>query len=112
MSVTHTWEIISFERLKTKDSCSNVVQKFFGNLVSVDDVNDVTLKTPFAHNFEDLEPGVEWTVDPDTFTAFESLTQSQVEGWIDTDFANELKASAEASIASSLNTDYANPPWS
>ena len=112
MSVTHTWEITSFERLKTKDSCSNVVQKFWGNLVSVDDVNNVTLKTPFAHNFEDTEPGVAWTVDPDTFTAFESLTQSQVEGWIDTTFANELKAAAEASIADSLNTDYANPPWS
>lgn len=111
MAITHTWEILSFERLKTKDSLSNVVSRFWGYLVSVDSANDVTLKTEFVYNFESTDPGVEWTVDADTFTEFESLTQSQVEGWIDSTFANDLKNRAETQISESLNIDRVEPPW-
>lgn len=111
MAITHTWEITNFEKLKTKDSYSNVVSKFSGKLISVDDVNDVTIVSEFIYDFESTELGAEWTVNSDTFTPFESLTQSQVEGWIDVDFANDLKAAAESRIAMSLNTEHSDPPW-
>lgn len=74
MAITYTWKLTSLKKRNTGDLENVIVQTFWQKIGTDEDGNEGIFSgaTPF-------DPS---QVDPDNFTSFENLTQTQVLGWI------------------------------
>lgn len=109
MSITYTWSISSFEKLKTKESFTNVAAKIFGELVAIDDATDTRAVRPFS---VDLDLAA---LDADTFISFESITEETAISWVQTvwgvEGVNYEKQLLAEQLADILNTEFVSAPW-
>jgi hypothetical protein len=87
MAVTHTWSVNNQLQTRTQDGLSEVVFSVVWNLSSEETVDGTTYSISSANqiglNTDNLNP--------DTYTAFADLTETQVVGW--------AKAQIDASAA-------------
>ena len=109
MSITYTWYISSFERLKVKDSFSNVAAQVFGELAAEDDATGTKAVRPFSVKL-DLS-----ALDADTFISFESIDEATAIGWVNAvwgeEGVNAEKQVLADQLAEMLNTEFTNAPW-
>ena len=120
MAVTHTWSVDPNLNTRTQDGLSEVVFSVVWRLSSEETVSGTTYSISSANqislNTDDLNP--------DTFTAFADLTESQVVGWakatIDANAAEgegvtcaEWEAGHDRNIAKQKNppTAVETAPW-
>ena len=120
MAVTHTWSVSDQLQTRTQDGLSEVVFSVVWRLSSEETVDGKTYSISSANqislNTDDLNP--------DTFTAFADLTESQVVGWakatIDANAAEgegvpcaEWEAGHDRNIAKQINppTAVETAPW-
>ena len=120
MAVTHTWSVNDQLQTRTQDGLSEVVFSVVWRLSSEETVDGKTYSISSANqislNTDDLNP--------DTFTAFADLTESQVVGWakatIDANAAEgegvpcaEWEAGHDRNIAKQINppTAVETAPW-
>jgi hypothetical protein len=120
MAVTHTWSVNNQLQTRTQDGLSEVVFSVVWNLSSEETVDGTTYSISSANQ---LSLNTD-NLNPDTFTAFADLTESQVVGWakatIDANAAEgegvpcaEWEAGHDRNIAKQINppTAVETAPW-
>ena len=120
MAVTHTWSVSDQLQTRTQDGLSEVVFSVVWQLNSEETVSGTTYTISSANQIS-LNTD---NLNPDTFTAFADLTESQVVGWAkDTIDANaaegegvtcaEWEAGHDRNIAKQINppTAVETAPW-
>ena len=120
MAVTHTWSVDPQLNTRTQDGLSEVVFSVVWRLSSEETVSGTTYTISSANQIS-LNTD---NLNPDTFTAFADLTESQVVGWakatIDASAAEgegvtcaEWEAGHDRNIAKQINppTAVETAPW-
>ena len=74
MSLTYTWELTGLKKQST-DATPNVVVQTYWKCTG-------THSTGFSGTFSGATPFDLNAIDPDNFTAYESLTEEMVLGWV------------------------------
>jgi len=112
MANTYNWTINKLDVRPTQDSLSNVVYNIHWGYTATSDQTDADGN---AYSATNIGVQIVSTPDPSNFTAFESLTQADVEGWLeasDLDVAG-LKASLDLQIEKLITPDSValDAPW-
>lgn len=80
MANTYTWTINKLDVRPTQDSLSNVVYNIHWGYTATSDQTDADGN---AYSATNIGTQTVTAPDPAAFTAFESLTQTDVEGWLE-----------------------------
>lgn len=101
MAINYTWDVSIVDTFPTHNSQTDVIHQVHWKLTATDDVNndsDGNPQTAFVAEKQPLD-----TSDLSSFTAFASVTTSDVQGWVETalgaDAIAELKTSLDMQIA-------------
>jgi len=111
MANTYAWTINSLDVRPAQDSLSDVVYNIHWCYKATSDQldeNDVPYQASNIGVLGISEP------DPENFTAFEDLTQSQVEGWLEANIDLEpMKSNLDQIIDEKIipTTENKNVPW-
>ena len=112
MANTYAWTINKLDVRPTQDSLSNVVYNIHWGYTATSDQTDADGNAYSATNI-----GVKSVSapDPSNFTAFESLTQADVEGWLEASDLDidALKASLDLQVEKLITPDSValDAPW-
>jgi len=101
MAIGYTWNVSTVDTYPTKDSKADVIHNVHWRLTATDDTNndaDGNAFTLTSYGTCDVD-----TSDLSSFTAFNSVTASDVQGWVETaigsDEVTAMKANLDVSIA-------------
>ena len=101
MAINYTWNVSTVDTYPTLDSNADVVYNVHWRLTAEDDANqdaDGNNWTATSYGTQSVD-----TSDLSSFTAFGSLSASDVQGWVETamgsDDVTSLKAGLDAQIA-------------
>jgi|TARA_R110001606_G_scaffold340131_1_gene488274 hypothetical protein len=101
MAINYTWDVSTVDTFPTKDSKADVIHQVHWKLTATDDVNNDASGNPQTAFVAERQPLD--TSDLSSFTAFASVTTSDVQGWVETvlgaDAITELKTSLDMQIA-------------
>jgi hypothetical protein len=101
MAISYTWDVKTCDTYPTKSGKSNVVHTVHWRLTATDDTN----KDSDGNNWTESYYGAQSldTSDLSSFKNWSSLTNSDVQGWVETalgsDKVTSMKAGLDASIA-------------
>jgi len=101
MAIGYTWDVSTVDTYPTKDGNADVIYNVHWRLTAKDDTN----KDADGNNWTATSYGTQSvdTSDLSSFTAFGSLSASDVQGWVETamgsDDVTALKAGLDAQIA-------------
>ena len=105
MAISYAWDCKTCDTYPTKSGKSNVVHNVHWRLTATDDTNkdsDGNNLTASCHGAQSLD-----TSDLSSFKNWSSLTNSDVQGWVETalgsDKVTELKAGLDAQIAEKVS---------
>jgi hypothetical protein len=107
MAISYAWDVKTVDT-KTIDSNADTVFNVHWRLTATDDTNTVSDGLGGTVNASASVYGTQSldTSDLSSFTAFADLTESDVQGWVETamtaDTVTEMKASLDANIAESV----------
>ena len=101
MAISYAWDVSTVDTYPTKDSKADVIYNVHWRLTATDDANndaDGNAQTANVYGAEELD-----TSDLSSFTAFASVSASDVEGWLTTALTSskvtEMKAKLKERIA-------------
>ena len=101
MAIGYTWNVSTVDTYPTKSGKSDVVYKVHWRLTATDDTNKDSNDNNWTATTYDAQ--ILDTSDLSSFTAFEDLTASDVQGWVETalttDTVTAIKAALDAEIA-------------
>ena len=101
MAIGYTWDCKTVDTYPTKDSKADVVYNVHWRLTATDDTN----KDSDGNNWTMTSYGTQSvdTSDLSSFTAFNSVTASDVQGWVETAIGSDeviaMKANLDVGIA-------------
>ena len=101
MAIGYTWDCKTVDTYPTKDSKADVVYNVHWRLTATDDTN----KDSDGNNWTMTSYGTQSvdTSDLSSFTAFDSVSASDVQGWVETaigsDEVTAMKANLDVGIA-------------
>jgi hypothetical protein len=104
MSISYTWDVNTVDVYPTDEGHSNVIYNVHWRLNATDTEVDAEGNpyTASAYGTQSLD-----TSDLSNFTDFDSVTSSQVQGWVESAMGEEevqsLKDSLDAKIADEIN---------
>ena len=91
MAITYTWDCKTVDTYPTKSDKTDVIFNVHWRLNGVDDTEDENAGDSYGVVSLDTE-------DLTSFTAFDSLTEADVTGWVEAALGEEQVASIKASI--------------
>jgi len=91
MAITYTWDCKTVDTYPTKSDKTDVIFNVHWRLNGVDDTEDENATDSYGVVSLDTE-------DLTSFTAFDSLTEADVTGWVEAALGEEQVASIKASI--------------
>jgi len=101
MAISYEWDCKTHDRYKTHNSKNNVVYNVYWRLTATDDSNNDAEGNPQTATFYGSQ-GLD-TSDLSSFKNWSSLTNSDVQGWVETamgsDKVTDMKARLDAEIA-------------
>ena len=101
MAIGYTWNVSTVDTYPTKDSKADVIHNVHWRLTATDDTN----KDSDGNNWTMTSYGTQSvdTSDLSSFTAFDSVSASDVQGWVETaigsDEVTAMKANLDVGIA-------------
>jgi len=101
MAIGYTWDVSTVDTYPTKDSKADVIHNVHWRLTATDDTN----KDSDGNNWTMTSYGTQSvdTSDLSSFTAFDSVSASDVQGWVETaigsDKVTAMKANLDVGIA-------------
>ena len=101
MAIGYTWDVSTVDTYPTKDSKADVIHNVHWRLTATDDTN----KDSDGNNWTMTSYGTQSvdTSDLSSFTAFNSVTASDVQGWVETAIGSDeviaMKANLDVGIA-------------
>ena len=101
MAIGYTWNVSTVDTYPTKDSKADVIHNVHWRLTATDDTN----KDSDGNNWTMTSYGTQSvdTSDLSSFTAFNSVTASDVQGWVETAIGSDeviaMKANLDVGIA-------------
>ena len=104
MAISYAWNVSTVDTYPTKDSEADVIYNVHWRLTATDGSNDDADGNPQTADMYGSE-GLD-TSDLSSFTAFASVSTSDVEGWLTTALTSskvtEMKANLDADIAAKI----------
>tara|TARA_R100001244_G_C5153004_1_gene129950 strand:+ start:815 stop:1159 length:345 start_codon:yes stop_codon:yes gene_type:complete len=100
MAINYTWDVADVDTYPTKSSKSDVVWNVHWALTATDNSNndsDGNPQTARAYGAQELD-----TSDLSSFTAFASLTASDVQGWVEAALTAEKVTKMKANLAARI----------
>lgn len=104
MAITYNWIISSMDVVPADNQLSNVVKVIYWSLVASDDINTARINSTVELDH----------ANPENFTAFDNLTESQVVEWVEgiIDVDNiKVKLAAELNALSNPPVVSRQVPW-
>ena len=95
MAITHTWHTKTVDTYPTKGDQTDVIFNVHWRLSGVDDTSVENVGDAYGVVSLDTE-------DLTSFTAFDSLTEADVTGWVETALGEEQVASIKTSIENQI----------
>ena len=95
MAITYTWHTKTVDTYPTKGDQTDVIFNVHWRLTGVDDTEDKNVGDSYGVVSLDTE-------DLTSFTAFDSLTEADVTGWVEAALGEEQVASIKASIENQI----------
>ena len=81
MAISYTWDVSTVDTYPTKDSKADVIHKVHWRLKGVDGSNNDANGNPQTYEVYNIQ--VLDTSDLSSFTAFDSVSTSDVKGWLE-----------------------------
>jgi len=95
MAITYTWHTKTVDTYPTKGDQTDVIFNVHWRLTGVDGTEDEITGSPTGDSYGVVSLDTE---DLTSFTAFDSLTEADVTGWVETALGEEQVASIKTSI--------------
>ena len=95
MAITYTWHTKTVDTYPTKGDQTDVIFNVHWRLTGEDDTEDEIRGRPMGDSYGVVSLDTE---DLTSFTAFDSLTEADVTGWVETALGEEQVASIKTSI--------------
>ena len=99
MAITYTWHTKTVDTYPTKGDQTDVIFNVHWRLSGVDDTEDDIKGRPMGDSYGVVSLDTE---DLTSFTAFDSLTEADVTGWVETALGEEQVASIKTSIENQI----------